>query len=91
VRMALGAEAKVVRRMFIWQGTRVTLVGVLVGIVAAIGLTTYVKTLLYGVERLDVTAFAGMSAVMLAVALVASYLPARRASRVDPLVALRGE
>jgi len=89
VRMALGAEARVVRRMFIWQGTRVTLVGVLVGVAAAIGLTTYVQTLLYGVERLDVTAFAGMSAVMLAVALVASYLPARRASRVDPLVALR--
>jgi len=91
VRMALGAEARVVRRMFIWQGTRVTLVGVIVGVAAAIGLTTYVQTLLYGVERLDVTAFAGMSAVMLAVALVASYLPARRASRVDPLVALRGE
>ena len=91
VRMALGAEANVVRRMFIWQGTRVTLIGVLVGVVAAVGMTKYVQALLYGVERLDVTAFAGMSGVMLAVALVASYLPARRASRVDPLVALRGE
>ena len=91
VRMALGAEAKVVRRMFIWQGTRVTLIGVVVGVAAAVGLTTYVQTLLYGVERLDVTAFAGMSTLMLAVAFVASYLPARRASRVDPLVALRGE
>jgi predicted permease len=91
VRMALGAEAGVVRRMFIWQGTRVTLAGVVIGIAAAVGLTTYVQTLLYGVERLDLTAFAGMSGVMLAVAFVASYLPARRASRVDPLVALRGE
>jgi len=91
VRMALGAEAKSVRWMFIWQGTRVTLLGVLVGVLAAVGLTTYVQTLLYGVERLDVTAFAGMSAVMLAVALVASDIPARRASRVDPLVALRSE
>jgi predicted permease len=91
VRMALGAEARVVRRMFIWQGTRVTLAGVVIGIAAAVGLTTYVQTLLYGVERLDLTAFAGMSGVMLAVAFVASYLPARRASRVDPLVALRGE
>ena len=91
VRMALGAEARVVRRMFIWQGTRVTLAGVIVGVAAAVGLTTYVQTLLYGVERLDLTAFAGMSGVMLAVALIASYLPARRASRVDPLVALRGE
>ena len=91
MRMALGAEASAVRWMFIWQGTRVTLLGVVVGVLAAAGFTRYVQTLLYGVQRLDVTAFAGMSAVMLAVALLASYIPARRASRVDPLVALRGE
>jgi ABC-type lipoprotein release transport system permease subunit len=91
VRMALGAEASTVRRMFIWQGTRMTIAGVVIGILAAVGLTKYVQTLLYGVQRLDLTAFAGMSAVMLAVALLASYIPARRASRVDPLVALRGE
>jgi ABC-type antimicrobial peptide transport system permease subunit len=91
VRMALGAEANAVRRMFIWQGTRMTVAGVLIGVLAAVGLTRYVQTLLYGVERLDLTAFAGMSAVMLAVAFLASYIPARRASRVDPLLALRGE
>lgn len=91
VRLALGAEPGNVRRMFIWQGTRVTLLGVLVGVLAAAGFTRYVQALLYGVERLDISAFAGMSAVMLAVALLASYIPARRASRVDPLVALRGE
>jgi ABC-type antimicrobial peptide transport system permease subunit len=91
VRMALGAEASSVRRMFIWQGTRMTLAGVVVGVLAAVGLTRYVQTLLYGVQRLDAAAFVGMSAVMLAVALFASYIPARRASRVDPLVALRGE
>jgi ABC-type antimicrobial peptide transport system permease subunit len=91
VRMALGAEPGAVRRMFIWQGTRVTLVGVIVGAFAAVGFTKYVQTLLYGVQRLDIAAFAGMSAVMLVVALVASYIPARRASRVDPLIALRGE
>ena len=89
VRMALGAEASTVRRMFIWQGTRVALLGVVVGVLAAVGLTRYVQTLLFGVERLDVAAFAGMSAVMLTVALFASYIPARRASRVDPVVALR--
>jgi putative ABC transport system permease protein len=89
VRMALGAEASAVRRMFIWQGTRVALLGVVVGVLAAVGLTRYVQTLLFGVERLDVAAFAGMSAVMLAVAVFASYIPARRASRVDPVVALR--
>jgi ABC-type antimicrobial peptide transport system permease subunit len=91
VRMALGAEPGAVGRMFLWQGTRMTLLGVLVGVLAAVGLTRSVQTLLYGVQRLDVTAFAGMSAVMVAVALLASYIPARRASRVDPLVALRGE
>jgi predicted permease len=91
VRMALGAEAKTVRRMFVWQGGRVALVGIVVGALAAVGLTTYIKTLLFNVGRLDVLAFAGMSAVMLAVALLASYVPALRASRVDPVVALRAE
>jgi predicted permease len=91
VRMALGAEASAVRRMFVWQGTRVALLGVAVGALAAVALTRYIETLLFGVGRLDAMAFAGMSAVMVAVALLASYLPARRASRVDPLVALRSE
>jgi predicted permease len=91
VRMALGAEAKTVRRMFVWQGGRVALVGIVVGTLAAVGLTKYITTLLFNVGRLDVLAFAGMSAVMLAVALLASYVPALRASRVDPVVALRAE
>ena len=91
VRMALGAEAKTVRRMFVWQGGRVALVGIVTGALAAIGLTTYIQTLLFNVGRLDVLAFAGMSAVMLVVALLASYIPALRASRVDPVVALRAE
>jgi predicted permease len=91
VRMALGAEAKTVRRMFVWQGGRVALAGIVVGTLAAVGLTKYITTLLFNVGRLDVLAFAGMSAVMLAVALLASYVPALRASRVDPVVALRAE
>jgi ABC-type lipoprotein release transport system permease subunit len=91
VRMALGAQANAVCWMFVWQGTRVALLGVVLGLLAAMGLTTYVQTLLFGVRRLDLTAFAGMSVVMLAVALVASYVPARRASRVGPLVTLRRE
>jgi predicted permease len=91
VRMALGAEAGSVRWMFVRQGGQVALAGVVVGVLAAVGLTRYIQTLLFGVQALDVTAFAGMSAVMLAVALLASYVPARRASRVDPVVALRTE
>ena len=91
VRMALGAEAKTVRRMFVWQGGRVALIGIGVGMLAAFALTKYIQTLLFNVGRLDVFAFAGMSAVMLGVALLASYVPALRASRVDPVVALRTE
>jgi predicted permease len=91
VRMALGAEAKTVRRLFVWQGGRVALVGIIVGTLAAAGLTRYIATLLFNVGRLDATAFAGMSVVMLIVALLASYVPALRASRVDPAVALRAE
>lgn len=91
IRMALGAEAKSVRWMFVWQGAQLALRGVVVGVLAAAGLTTYIQTLLFDVQRLDVAAFTGMSAVMLAVAVLASYIPARRASRVDPMVALRTE
>ena len=91
VRIALGAEAKTVRRMVVWQGGQVALIGAAVGVLAAVGLTKYIQTLLFDVHRLDVTAFAGMTVLMLAVALVASYVPALRASRVDPVVALRSE
>ena len=91
VRMALGAEAKTVRWMFVRQGAQVALLGVVVGLLAAFAVTRYIQALLFDVQRLDPAAFAGMSAVLLAVALLASYVPARRASRVDPVVALRTE
>jgi putative ABC transport system permease protein len=91
VRMALGAEAGTVRRMFVWQGGRVALAGIVVGVLAALALTSYIQALLFDVSQLDVPAFAGMAALMLVVALLASYVPARRASRVDPVVALRAE
>ena len=91
VRMALGAEARTVRRMFVRQGAQVAVLGVIVGALGAVGLTTYIQALLFDVGRLDVSSFIGMSAVMLLVALLASYIPARRASRVDPVIALRTE
>ena len=91
VRMALGATTHAVRWMFVRQGGQVVLLGVVGGALAAAALTRYIQTLLFGVGRFDPIAFAGMSAVMLAVALLASYIPARRASRVDPVVALRAE
>ena len=91
VRMALGASTNAVRWMFVRQGSVVALAGVVVGAIAAGLLTRYIQTLLFGVGRMDPLAFAGMSAVMLGVAMLASYIPARRASRVDPVVAQRAE
>lgn len=91
VRMALGAQPESVRWMFVKQGTRVAAIGAVVGLAVAAGLTKYIQTLLYGVGPLDLFTFAGMSLVMLAVALMASYIPARRASKVDPLIALRAD
>ena len=89
VRMALGAEAARVRRMVVLQGARVVVAGVLIGTFVAIGATRVLATLLFGVEPVDVATFAGMSATMVLVGLLASYLPARRASSVDPIRSLR--
>ncbi|HZD05604.1 MAG TPA: FtsX-like permease family protein, partial [Longimicrobiales bacterium] len=88
VRMALGAEPPGLRRMVVLQGGRVALVGVAVGVLVALGVTRFLTTLLFGVEALDATTFVLMSSVMLAVALLASYVPARRASAVDPMESL---
>ena len=91
VRMALGAAAPAVRRMVVLQGSQVTLIGVGLGVAAALWLTGLLESLLFGVKPLDIVTFTAMSALMVVVALVASYLPARRASAVDPIQALRGE
>ena len=91
VRMALGAEAGGVRRMVVAEGGRVALIGVATGVLAAVGLTRFIESLLFGVEPLDVLTFTAVAVVMVGVALLASYLPARRASRVDPVEALRAE
>jgi predicted permease len=91
VRMALGAEASRVRRMVVAQGTRVVAIGVVIGIGVAIASTRALESLLFGVDAVDAVTFVGMSASMLAIGLLASYVPARRASRVDPIESLRGE
>ena len=91
VRMALGAEGKTVRRMVVAQGGLVALIGIVVGALAALALTRFLTSLLFGVQALDVVTFVGMSLVMLVVAMLASYIPARRASAVDPLLALRAD
>ena len=88
VRMALGAEAPGLRRMVVWQGGRVALTGVVVGVLVALGLTRFLSSLLFGVQALDASTFVGMSVAMLGVALLASYVPARRASGVEVMEAL---
>jgi len=91
VRMALGATARQVRRMVVVQGARVVAAGVVIGILAALASTRALGSLLYGVTALDGWTFLGMSAGMVLIGLLASYLPARRASSVDPIESLRSD
>jgi putative ABC transport system permease protein len=91
IRMALGAQAANVRRVVVARGARIALVGVGIGLVGALFLTRALESLLFGVEPFNVVSFLTMSVVMLGVALAASYAPARRASAVDPILALRAE
>jgi putative ABC transport system permease protein len=91
VRIALGASRAAVSAMVVKQGTVLAGLGVAIGLVAATGLTRLMASLLYGVEATDPLTFAATAGLLMAVAVTASYLPARRAARTDPLEALRSE
>jgi putative ABC transport system permease protein len=91
IRMALGAQAPGLRQMFVRQGLLLAGIGAIIGLGAAAGLTRMMSTLLFGVKALDPLTYASVAAILIAAAALASYLPARRATRVDPLDALRAE
>ena len=90
-RVALGASSSQVAALVVGHGARLALAGVVIGLVAAFGLTRVLTELLYGVKATDPFSFVGVSLVLGLVAVVASWVPARRAMRVDPVVAMRRE
>jgi predicted permease len=91
IRIALGARRANVLGMVVWHGLRLSLIGIGAGLAAAVGLTRLMSSMLYGVRPTDFVTFAAVSLLLAGVAVLASYIPARRATRVDPIVALRYE
>jgi putative ABC transport system permease protein len=91
IRMALGAHRAAVMGLVLRQAAAVTIIGIGCGIGAAAALSTYLRGLLFGLTPLDASTFAGVALLFAAIAMFASYVPARRATKVDPLVALRSE
>jgi ABC-type antimicrobial peptide transport system permease subunit len=89
--MALGAQRSDILKMVLRQGLTLALGGMALGVLAALGLTRLLRSLLFQVQTTDVTTFAFVLSALFVVALFACYIPARRATKVDPLVALRYE
>jgi putative ABC transport system permease protein len=91
IRMALGADRSTIRNLVVWHGMRLAIVGVIVGIAAAFGLTRLIASFLFGVKSWDPVVFVAVPVILAAVALLAVWLPATRASKLDPMQALRVE
>jgi putative ABC transport system permease protein len=91
IRMALGAQRRRVMNLVVGQGILLAISGAMVGIGASLGVTRYLKSMLYDIHANDPATIAGVSILLTLVAVAACYIPARRAMRVDPMVALRYE
>lgn len=91
IRGAIGASRTQIMRLILWQGLWKAGIGLVVGIVGALGLSRFMSTMLYGVKATDPMAYIVVTLILFGVAILASYLPARRAARIDPLIALRGD
>jgi len=89
--MALGADRVMIRRLIMWQGMRLAIAGLAIGVSAALGLTRLMESLLFGVKAWDPVAFVGAPLLLAGVAMIAVWLPGVRASRVDPIEALRAD
>lgn len=91
IRMALGAEPDSIRKLIVLQGGRMAVVGILIGLAASFALSRVLTSMLYQVKANDPLIFAGVALLLLVVTLLACYIPAQRAMKVDPIVALRHE
>jgi putative ABC transport system permease protein len=91
IRMALGAQKWDVLKLAVGQGLKLVAVGVGIGLLGALALTRVMSSLLFGISATDPATLVTISLILVAVALLASYIPARRAAKVDPLIALRYE
>jgi putative ABC transport system permease protein len=91
IRIALGAQQNNVMRLILGEGMLVILIGLAIGLAGSLALTRFISSLLFGVTATDPLTFAGVAVLLAVVALAACYIPARRATRVDPMVALRYE
>ena len=89
--MAIGADRRDVLRLVVGGGMKLAAIGVVIGIAGALALSKVIATMLFELTPLDLVSYSGTVMVLLAVAMVACYVPARRAMRVDPIIALRAE